>query len=158
GHMAQVGWNAGPRHCVVSGLAKSFSKSLSPEEYISRDQDAIALVTLFWSLARVTIPMEVISIIDKCLEDNNLPEISGRHAPQAIEPGYRLSIGGRACYFPQFPRGPPEAYFTSNYQAYEAQITSPNLYHPLPFYLALHTLTVPLLHGLCPGALPALMR
>ncbi|KAF8882084.1 hypothetical protein BD779DRAFT_1473056 [Infundibulicybe gibba] len=63
----------------------------------------------------VTIPMEVIGTIDKCLEENNLPEISGNYAPQ--ESGYRLSIGGKTCYFPQFPRGPPEAYFTSNYQA-----------------------------------------
>ncbi|KAF8867483.1 hypothetical protein BD779DRAFT_1402194, partial [Infundibulicybe gibba] len=75
GKIAQVGYNAGPRHCIISGLARSFVKSLDTEEYISRDQDAIALVTLFWSLARVTMPMEIISVIDQCLLDNGLPEI-----------------------------------------------------------------------------------
>lgn len=30
-------------------------------------------------MARVAIPMEIISVIEKCMEDNGLPTIDGNH-------------------------------------------------------------------------------
>ena len=48
--MAQIGLNAGPHHCRVSGFAKSFSKKLDKGMMIERDLDTIAAVSIFWSL------------------------------------------------------------------------------------------------------------
>lgn len=46
----QFGWNAGPRHARVFGLAKSFTKDLDDETKISHDTDIIAAMNLVWGV------------------------------------------------------------------------------------------------------------
>ena len=54
--MVQLGWNAGPRHARVWGLAKSFNRKIDKATMVKRDEDAIALMTLCWSLAKASMP------------------------------------------------------------------------------------------------------
>ena len=79
--MVQLGWNAGPRHARVWGLAVSYRKKLDEEVKASHDQDAIALVTLTWSLAKANLPAQVIEHIEACLKESGLPRIATRNIP-----------------------------------------------------------------------------
>jgi hypothetical protein len=80
--MAQIGLNAGPRHCRVSGFVKSFSRKLDKETMIERDLNAIAAVSIFWSLVRALMPSEVISYVEECLEHEGLPRLTTRNVEE----------------------------------------------------------------------------
>jgi len=71
--MAQIGLNAGPRHCRVSGFAKSFSRKLDKEIMIEHNLDVIAVVSIFWSLVQALMPSEVVSYVEECLKHEGLP-------------------------------------------------------------------------------------
>ncbi|KAJ7026562.1 hypothetical protein C8F04DRAFT_1190374 [Mycena alexandri] len=83
GKLVQVGWNAGPRHCRIFGLAKSYTKNLDPAVARDHDEDVIAAVALTWGLCRALLPAEVISEIDGYLKDSGLPAMATRN----VEPG-----------------------------------------------------------------------
>jgi hypothetical protein len=91
--MAQIGLNAGPRHCRVSGFAKSFSKKLDKDTMIERDLDAIAAVSIFWSLVRALMPSEVVSHVEECLKHEGLPRLATRN----VEEGHILIICSHHC-------------------------------------------------------------
>jgi hypothetical protein len=84
--MAQLGWNTGPRHCRVFGLAKSFSKKIDKNTMIERDQDAIAAVSIFWALVRSLMPTDVISHVDECLTREGLPRLATRNVEEGWFP------------------------------------------------------------------------
>ena len=86
--MVQLGWNAGPRHANVWGLAKSYTKPLGEDVKAQHDEDAIALLTLCWSIAKATLPVQIIRGIDAALENNGLPRIATR----SIAPGLSFNV------------------------------------------------------------------
>jgi hypothetical protein len=53
--MVQLGWNAGPRHAHIWGLAKSYMKNLGEEMKAEHDKDAVALMSLCWNIAKATL-------------------------------------------------------------------------------------------------------
>ena len=81
--MVQLGWNAGPWHAHVWGLAKSYCKKVDEEVMIDHDQEAIALV-LCWSLAKANLPSKVMAHIEQCLEESGLPTIATRNVPEGM--------------------------------------------------------------------------
>jgi hypothetical protein len=82
--MVQLGWNAGPRHARVFGLAKSYTKKLSEDMKADHDNDAIALLTLCWSLAKAYLPEEVTRNIEDCMKDSGLPTIATRNVKEGL--------------------------------------------------------------------------
>ncbi|KAJ7231677.1 hypothetical protein B0H12DRAFT_1262855 [Mycena haematopus] len=114
--MVQVGWNAGPWHARIFGLAKSFTKNLAPEAATSRDEDAIAAMTLLWSIAKSVIPIETIQLITDAVGETGLPTIATRNVPGGT--GYTVSLGGKQYEFPLHDRAPCEGLFTQNYSSY----------------------------------------
>ncbi|KAK7036894.1 hypothetical protein R3P38DRAFT_2516937, partial [Favolaschia claudopus] len=56
GHMAQIGWNAGPRHARVWGPAKSYTKKLDTETRVEHDLDAVAALSLTWAVTKAVAP------------------------------------------------------------------------------------------------------
>jgi hypothetical protein len=80
--MVQLGWNSGPRHAQVWGLAKSYTKVVDTNTQIEHDQDAIALLTLCWSIAKAALPVEITSYIEKSLREHDLPRIATRNVSE----------------------------------------------------------------------------
>lgn len=80
--MSQVGWNAGPRHASVWGLAKSYTKKLDDVTKIEHDKDAISLLTLCWSLSKVYLPAEAILPIETALAKSGMPRIATQNVPE----------------------------------------------------------------------------
>ena len=80
--MVQLGWNAGPRHARVWGLAKSFNRKIDEVTMTERDEDAIALMTLCWSLAKGSMPGEVMDVLEDSLKDSGMPRIATRNVPE----------------------------------------------------------------------------
>lgn len=80
--MVQAGWNAGPRHARVWGLAKSFNRKISKDTMIGRDEDVIALLTLCWSLAKASIPHEVMDSLEDAMKVSGMPRIATRNIPE----------------------------------------------------------------------------
>lgn len=80
--MVQLGWNAGPRHARVWGLAKSFNRKIDKATMTGRDEDAIALMTLCWSLAKASIPGEVMDVLEDSLKESGMPRIATRNVPE----------------------------------------------------------------------------
>ncbi|KAF8219582.1 hypothetical protein L208DRAFT_1339092, partial [Tricholoma matsutake] len=80
------------------------------------DQDAIALITLTWSLAKANLPAQVIEHIKICLKESGLPRIATRNIPEGT--GYQLEIDGKVYNFPSFEWAPPEGYFSQDYVVY----------------------------------------
>jgi hypothetical protein len=80
--MVQIGWNAGPRHARVWGLAKSFNRKIDKATMIGRDEDAIALLTLCWSLAKASMPREVMDTLEDSLKASGMPRIATRNIPE----------------------------------------------------------------------------
>jgi hypothetical protein len=126
----QLGWNAGPMHARVYGLAKSYSKHVDPDTMIDRDSDAIASLTIMWGLIKSLIPEEVVSEVNQCLDNEGMPRMATRN----IEPGmyyscacsrsncyyylgsgYQFTIGGKTYSFPLVERAPPEGYMSQDY-------------------------------------------
>jgi hypothetical protein len=46
---------------------------------VSRDEDAIALLTLCWGLAKTHFPREAMDHIEKCFDSSGLPHIATRN-------------------------------------------------------------------------------
>lgn len=80
--MVQFGWNAGPRHATVFGLAKSFRKKLSAAVMTSQDEDAIGALTLMWSILQVKMPSELMAEVGTRLEQEGLPRIATRNVAE----------------------------------------------------------------------------
>jgi len=85
--MTQIGWNAGPHHACVFGLAKSFAKKLDKGIQINRDEDAVAALSIFWALICTHMPVEVVSHVEECLEKEGLPHLATRN----VKEGFILS-------------------------------------------------------------------
>ncbi|KAK6974417.1 hypothetical protein R3P38DRAFT_3482432 [Favolaschia claudopus] len=105
GHMAQIGWNAGPRHARVFQAAKSYTKNLDLETRIEHDLDSVAALSLTWALVKALAPSDIPDTIEKTLADSGLPKIATRDVPEGI--GSRLVLKGKTYLFP-FDRAPPE--------------------------------------------------
>ncbi|KAF8233988.1 hypothetical protein L208DRAFT_1058591, partial [Tricholoma matsutake] len=116
GSMVQLGWNAGPRHARVWGLAKSFNWKIDKATMVERDEDAIALMTLCWSLAKASMPSEVMDDLEDSLKKSGMPRIATRNVPEGC--GYCLDLEGKTYSFPTFERAPPEGYFSQYYVAW----------------------------------------
>jgi hypothetical protein len=138
GSIVQLGWNAGARHLKVWGLAKSWNKKVDRETMVQHDEDATALLTVCWSLAKAHFPSDVMEYIEKCLEDSGIPRLATRNVSEGLwicghsyrslliflfpsillGQGYRLEINGKIYQFPAVTRAPPEAYMSQDYVAY----------------------------------------
>ncbi|KAJ7817631.1 hypothetical protein B0H14DRAFT_2170679, partial [Mycena olivaceomarginata] len=79
GEMAQVGYNAGPRHAHVFGCAKSYNKNLDEATKINHDHDAIAAVNIVCAASKAWLPTDITDNIETHLRENNLPRIATRN-------------------------------------------------------------------------------
>ncbi|KAF8226566.1 hypothetical protein L208DRAFT_1301335 [Tricholoma matsutake] len=77
GSMVQLGWNAGPQHARVWGLAKSFNQKINKATMIEQDEDAIALMTLCLSLAKASM-----DVLEDSLKESGMPRITTRNVPE----------------------------------------------------------------------------
>ncbi|KAJ7913416.1 hypothetical protein B0H13DRAFT_1612584, partial [Mycena leptocephala] len=136
GRMVQIGWNAGPRHARVFGLAKSFTKNLDEETKTAHDHDAIAATNIVWGAAKTWLPTDVTNGIDVALSETGMPRIATYNVSegmlcclmilefctnQSAGTGFCLQLGGQKYLFPHYERAPPEAYLTRDYSAYVDQ-------------------------------------
>ncbi|KAJ7436557.1 hypothetical protein FB451DRAFT_1061694, partial [Mycena latifolia] len=117
GSMVQFGWNAGPRHARVFGLAKSFTKDLDDSTKIDHDNDIIAATTVVWGVAKAWLPTDITEAIDSQLAESGMPRIASRNDyPPGT--GFQIKLNGTQYAFPSFERAPPEAYLTRDYSAW----------------------------------------
>lgn len=77
--MAQLGYNAGPRHARVWGLAKSFSKKLPEDLMQQRDRDAVAMLSMVWGILRTHMPSEGVDAMEDLLEATGMPRMATRN-------------------------------------------------------------------------------
>lgn len=134
GKMVQVGFNAGPRHARVFGLAKSYTKPLDNTTKTEHDNDIIAATTTVWAAAKTWLPTDITQRIDDELERHSMPRIATRNVNEGIQfihnsmlttyslyclsgPGFVLGLNGITYSFPEIERAPPEAYLTVDYSA-----------------------------------------
>ncbi|KAJ7190609.1 hypothetical protein GGX14DRAFT_603942 [Mycena pura] len=115
GRMVQIGWNAGPRHARVFGLAKSFTKNLDEETKTAHDHDAIAAANIVWGAAKTWLPTDVTNGIDAALSKTGMPRIATRNVSEGT--GFCLQLEGQKYLFPHYERAPPEAYLTRDYSS-----------------------------------------
>ncbi|KAJ7856995.1 hypothetical protein B0H13DRAFT_1641226 [Mycena leptocephala] len=59
GVMVQVGFNAGPRHAQVFGLAKSYAKCVDDITKVEHDNDIIAATAVVWGVAKAWLPANI---------------------------------------------------------------------------------------------------
>lgn len=99
---------------------------------VERDEDAIALMTLCWSLAKASMPSEVMDDLEDSLKKSGMPRIATRNVPEGkiytclqgiwllinLGCGYCLDLEGKTYSFPTFERAPPEGYFSQDYVVY----------------------------------------
>ncbi|KAJ7603371.1 hypothetical protein DFH06DRAFT_1256703 [Mycena polygramma] len=105
--LVQVGWNAGPRHARVFGLAKSYTKDLPAETAVDQDEDVIAAMMLTWSACKAFLPIEVTGEIEKHLETAGLPRMATRQV-LPVRDRYCFNIAGHEFAFPTFKRASSE--------------------------------------------------
>ncbi|KAJ7715587.1 hypothetical protein B0H16DRAFT_1615630 [Mycena metata] len=115
GKMVQVGFNAGPRHVRVFGLAKSYTKQLDDTTKVEHDNDIIAAATTVWAAAKTWLPTDITHQIDRELEKHSMPRIATRNVEEGT--GFVLDLNGVTYSFPDVQRAPPEAYLTVDYSA-----------------------------------------
>lgn len=131
--MVQIGWNAGPKHARVWGLAKSYTKKLDEDTKVDHDKDAVALISLVWNIAKAALPEEVTGHIERSLEDHGLPRIATPGVAEGLPPyfssrssiplkvslgkGFCFTLGEKTYTFPYAERAPPEGYLTQDYVA-----------------------------------------
>ena len=82
--MVQLGLNMGPRHARVLGWAKSFTKKLSQETMVNRDEDAVGAISIAWSLIQSVVPREVLDCVDNSLAESGLPCLATRNLKEGI--------------------------------------------------------------------------
>ncbi|KAJ7737977.1 hypothetical protein B0H16DRAFT_1571330 [Mycena metata] len=115
GKVVQVGFNAGPRHARVFGLAKSYTKQLDDTTKVEHDNDIIAVTTTVWAAAKTWLPTDITHRIDRELEKHSMPRIATRNVEEGT--GFVLGLNGVTYSFPDVQRAPPEAYLTVDYSA-----------------------------------------
>ncbi|EIM79634.1 uncharacterized protein STEHIDRAFT_135630 [Stereum hirsutum FP-91666 SS1] len=115
GLMAQFGYNAGPRHARVWGLAKSFSKKLPQDVKEQRDRDAVAVLSMVWAMIRTHMPREGVDALEDVLDATGMPRMSTRNIEEGD--GYEFEIDGQTFSFPVASRAPPEGYLIQAYSA-----------------------------------------
>ncbi|KAK7036891.1 hypothetical protein R3P38DRAFT_2517117, partial [Favolaschia claudopus] len=111
GHMAQIGWNAGPRHARVFQAAKSYTKNLDLETRIEHDLYSVAALSLTWALLKALAPSDIPDTIEKTLADSGLPKIATRDVPEGEWIGFRLVLKGKTYSF-RFDRAPPRSIYS----------------------------------------------
>jgi hypothetical protein len=77
--MVQIGLNLGARNMRILGWAKSYTKTLSSQIKADHDRDALGALSILWSFVQSVMPTEVLSIVDTCLEKENLPRLATRN-------------------------------------------------------------------------------
>lgn len=82
--MVQLGWNAGPRHARVWGLAKSFTASLPEDELQRRDRDCVALLSMVWALIRTHMPRESVDAFENALDEAGMPRLNTRSLQEEL--------------------------------------------------------------------------
>lgn len=82
--MVQLGYNAGPRHARVWGLAKSFSRILPEDTKTQRDRDAVATLSMAWAVLRTHLPREGIDAMEKAIEDVEMPRLATRSVEEGV--------------------------------------------------------------------------
>lgn len=92
--MTQLGYNAGPRHARVWGLAKSFTKKLPLDTQVQRDRDCVALVSMVWSMIQANMPSEVVDPMEDALDAVEMPRLATR----SVEDGKDSSDHQINCY------------------------------------------------------------
>ncbi|KAJ6516895.1 hypothetical protein C8R47DRAFT_1313230 [Mycena vitilis] len=117
GKMIQLGFNAGPRHAHVFGLAKSFTANLDSMTMADHDEGIIAATTLVWGAAKAWLPTDITSSIDDKLSASGMPRIATRNVAEGT--GFHLNLAGTEYSFPMVERAPPEAYMTIDYSAHD---------------------------------------
>ncbi|KAF8124667.1 hypothetical protein K438DRAFT_1610278, partial [Mycena galopus ATCC 62051] len=113
GTMVQIGWNTGARNARVFGLAKSYTKNLDHQTAVDHDRDAIAAMTLTWSIAKSLLPVEMIAEITAAVGETGLPKMATRNVAEGT--GYRITVDGKDYDFPFYDRSPCEGILTQNY-------------------------------------------
>ncbi|KAJ7924665.1 hypothetical protein B0H13DRAFT_1601450, partial [Mycena leptocephala] len=116
GKMVQVGWNAGPRHARIFGLAISYTKKLDKATVVDHDLDTIGTLTLLWSIVKSLLPAETINGVTAAVGEIGLPKLATHNVSEGT--GYRLSVAGKEYCFPLYDRAPCEGLFTQNYSSY----------------------------------------
>lgn len=76
--MVQLGWNAGPRHARVWGLAKSFTRALPNDVKLRRDRDAVAMLSMVWGIIRTHMPRDSVDKMETVLENVGMPSMATR--------------------------------------------------------------------------------
>ncbi|KAJ7065950.1 hypothetical protein B0H15DRAFT_794486, partial [Mycena belliarum] len=121
GAIVQLGWNAGPHHARVFGLAKSYTKKLDKTAAAMHDEDAIAAIALTWGFCKALLPTDVMDEIEGCLDAAGLPRMATRQVeegPQIFHrQGYRFLIGEDEYSFPEVERPPAEGFLSQDYSA-----------------------------------------
>ena len=82
--MVQFGWNSGPRHARVFGLAKSFTKDLDDKTMVDHDTDIIAATTVVWGIAKAWLPTDITGTIDTQLAASQMPRIASLMSPKVL--------------------------------------------------------------------------
>ncbi|KAG6819030.1 hypothetical protein H0H93_016124 [Arthromyces matolae] len=113
GKMIQVGLNMGPRHARILGWAKSFTAKLSDVEKAANDDNMIGAMSLFWNIVKAVFPVEITSVVQKCLDDAEMPTLATRHIPEGA--GFTIPYNGKDYTFRTAERAPPEALATCGY-------------------------------------------
>ncbi|KAH8070656.1 hypothetical protein BXZ70DRAFT_964464, partial [Cristinia sonorae] len=113
GNMVQIGYNTGPRHAKVTGLAKSFQRTLTPAKMAASDTEVIGMVSLFWSLMKAWLPQDVIAQITNALDKHDLPRIAMRNVKAGA--GFTIQANDVNYRFKYEECAPPEAYLTYGY-------------------------------------------
>lgn len=130
--MAQLGYNAGPRHARVWGLAKSYVRDLPMDTKMQHDRDCIALMSMSWGMIRTHMHSEDVDAFEKVLDDVNMPRMATRSVEEGwhsslcsvyikeltlVGDGYEFVLDGQRFSFPLAPRAPPEGYLVQAYSA-----------------------------------------
>ncbi|KAI0315737.1 hypothetical protein OF83DRAFT_1061567 [Amylostereum chailletii] len=117
GQLVQLGWNAGPRHAHIWGLAVSYTaRSLEEHTYKAHDQDAVAALSLAWAFVDKLMPAEIVEPVDRELEALGMPRMATRHVGEG--PGWRFVLDSKTYEFPLAERAPPEGYMAQGYTSY----------------------------------------
>ena len=83
--MAQVGRNAGPRHCRCIGWAVSYLKSkMSLETKISHNKHVIAAACIMWGIAQSVFPSKIIGNINDAIDECGLPALATLNIPEGM--------------------------------------------------------------------------
>lgn len=130
--MVQVGWNAGPCHARIFGLAISYTKKLDKATVVDHDLDTIGTLTLLWSIVKSLLPAETIDGVTAAVGEIGLPKLATHNVSEGVlhalsqslsliqftGTGYRLSVAGKEYCFPLYDRAPCEGLLTQNYSSY----------------------------------------